>query len=95
MVQELLAPLGGGFTHFPGPCVATFHRVFRTWMPAILERILTGWLQAHFPAEQDWPSTAKHYAAAAREAERAVALGAALPQAVGVDPWSTAHPHGD
>jgi hypothetical protein len=47
---ELLAQLG--FTHFPGPCVATLRRVFRKLDIAALEWALAGWLRTGFPAEQ-------------------------------------------
>lgn len=40
-----------GFTHFPGPCVATLHRIFRQLDVEALERLLTAWLQAWLPAQ--------------------------------------------
>lgn len=47
--EALLAPLG--FRHFPGPCVATLHRVFRRVDVMALEHVLTDWLNCCLPAE--------------------------------------------
>jgi predicted transposase YbfD/YdcC len=41
--EPVLAALG--FTHFPGPCVATLHRIFSKLDAGAFERILTAWLQ--------------------------------------------------
>ncbi len=38
---ELLRQLG--FTHWPGPCIATLHRIFRDLDVAALETVLTDW----------------------------------------------------
>lgn len=45
----LLAPLG--FRHFPGPCVATLHRVFRQLDVMALEQVLSAWLLTCLPAQ--------------------------------------------
>lgn len=44
----LLAQLG--FTHFPGPSIATLHRVFKKLDVVALEQALTAWWQAWLPA---------------------------------------------
>lgn len=44
---ELLRLLG--FTHWPGPCVATLHRIFRDLDVAALETVLTVWWQSWLP----------------------------------------------
>ncbi len=41
--QAVLAQLG--FSHFPGPCVATLHRTFSRLDVQALEKVLTEWLQ--------------------------------------------------
>jgi predicted transposase YbfD/YdcC len=41
--------LGLGFSHFPGPCVATLHRIFRRLDVTAFEQILTAWLQTWLP----------------------------------------------
>ena len=46
--QAILARLG--FTHFPGPSVATLHRVFKQLDVVRLEQALTEWWQAWLPA---------------------------------------------
>jgi predicted transposase YbfD/YdcC len=38
-----------GFTHWPGPCVATLHRIFRDLDVAALEAVLTRWWQSWLP----------------------------------------------
>lgn len=38
-----------GFTRFPAPCVATFHRIFRRLEVEALEAALTRWLQTWLP----------------------------------------------
>ncbi len=45
--EQVLAGLG--FTHYPGPCVATLHRIFRKLDVRALEQILTAWLQSWLP----------------------------------------------
>jgi predicted transposase YbfD/YdcC len=35
-----------GFTHFPGPCVATLHRIFSQLDVNLFEQILTAWLES-------------------------------------------------
>ena len=45
----LLGPLG--FRHFPGPCVATLHRVFRQLDVMALEHVLTEWLLSCLPVQ--------------------------------------------
>jgi predicted transposase YbfD/YdcC len=39
-----------GFTHWPGPCVATLHRIFRDLDVAALETALTAWWQSWLPS---------------------------------------------
>jgi predicted transposase YbfD/YdcC len=39
-----------GFTHWPGPCVATLHRILRDLDVAALERALTVWWRSWLPA---------------------------------------------
>ena len=90
---ELLAQLG--FTHFPGPCVATFHRVFRHLDAAILERVLTGWLQAHFSAELGLAFDGKTLRGSRTGSGEVVALVAAFAQAVGVALGQQPIQHGD
>ena len=90
---ELLAQLG--FTHFPGPCVATFHRVFRHLDVAALERVLGGWLQAHFPAQQGLAFDGKTLRGSRTGSGEAVALVAAFAQAVGVALGQQRIEHGD
>lgn len=41
--EQVLEALG--FTHFPGPCVATLHRIFSRLDVAAFERVLSAWLQ--------------------------------------------------
>jgi predicted transposase YbfD/YdcC len=41
--EQVLEALG--FTHFPGPCVATLHRIFSKLDASVFEQILTAWLQ--------------------------------------------------
>lgn len=43
--EALLSQLG--FTHFPGPCVATLQRIFKDLDAAKLEQVLSAWLQAN------------------------------------------------
>jgi predicted transposase YbfD/YdcC len=45
---ELLRQLG--FTHWPGPCVATLHRILRDLDVATLESVLTAWWHSWLPA---------------------------------------------
>ncbi len=45
---ELLRQLG--FTHWPGPCIATLHRIFRDLDVAALETVLTDWWRSWLPA---------------------------------------------
>jgi predicted transposase YbfD/YdcC len=45
---EQLQPLG--FTHWPGPCVATLHRILRDLDVATLETVLTDWWRSWLPA---------------------------------------------
>ena len=90
---ELLAQLG--FTHFPGPCVATLRRIFRHLDAATLGRVLTAWLQAHFPAEQGLAFDGKILRGSRTESGEAVALVAAFAQAVGVALGQQPIQHGD
>lgn len=46
--SELLQRLG--FTHWPGPCVATLHRILRDLDVAALEAALTAWWQSWLPS---------------------------------------------
>lgn len=39
-----------GFTHWPGPCVATLHRIFRDLDVVALEAVLTAWWQSWLPS---------------------------------------------
>ena len=91
--SALLAQLG--FTRFPGPCVATWHRVFPKLDVAALERVLTGWLQMHFPAEQGLAFDGKTLCGSRDESGDAVALLAAFAQAVGVALGQQSIEHGD
>ncbi len=45
--SELLGDLG--FTHWPGPCVATLHRILRDLDVTALETVLTQWWQSWLP----------------------------------------------
>jgi hypothetical protein len=45
--SELLQQVG--FTHWPGPCVATLHRIFRDLDVAALEAALTRWWRSWLP----------------------------------------------
>lgn len=45
---ELVRQLG--FTHWPGPCVATLHRILRDLDVAALESVLTAWWRSWLPA---------------------------------------------
>src|SRR5512136_1434948 len=42
--EQVLKALG--FTHFPGPCVATLHRIFSQLDVSLFEQILTAWLES-------------------------------------------------
>ena len=73
-----------GFNHFPGPCVATFHRVFRHLDVAALEQVLTAWLRAQLPVEQGLAFDGKTLRGSRTESGDVVQVLAAFAHAAGV-----------
>lgn len=73
-----------GFTHFPGPCVATLHRVFKQLNAAELEKILAAWLAANLPCKGGLSVDGKTVRGSQYEEQDALALLAAFTHTVGV-----------
>jgi predicted transposase YbfD/YdcC len=80
--ERLLRQLG--FTHLPGPCVATLHRIFKDLDAAALEQVLTGWLAANWPGQGGLAVDGKTLRGSQGEGHEAVALLAAFAHQVGV-----------
>jgi predicted transposase YbfD/YdcC len=80
--EEGLAGLG--FTHFPGPCVATLHRIFRQLEVSAFEQILTAWLQTWLPGRGGLALDGKTLPGSATDDSPPVQLLAAFAHAVGV-----------
>lgn len=72
----LLARLG--FTHFPGPSVATLHRVFKKLDVVALEQALTAWWQTWLPALGPLALDGKTVRGSGSEGEPALQLLAAF-----------------
>jgi predicted transposase YbfD/YdcC len=79
---DLLRQLG--FTHFPGPCVATLHRIFKQLDVAEFEKILAAWLEANLPCKGGLSVDGKTARGSQDEEQDAVALLAAFTHTVGV-----------
>lgn len=75
---------GLGFTHFPGPCVATLHRIFRRLDVNAFEQILTTWLQAWLPGRGGLALDGKTLRGSGNDAAPPVQLLAAFAHAVGL-----------
>ncbi len=73
-----------GFTHFPGPCVATLHRIFKQLDVAVLEKVLSAWLEAHLPSKGGLSVDGKTARGSQSEGQAPLALLAAFAQRVGV-----------
>lgn len=80
--SSLLSQLG--FTHFPGPCVATLHRVFKQLDAACFEQILAAWLQANLACKGGLSVDGKTVRGSQHEGQDPVALLAAFSHTVGV-----------
>jgi predicted transposase YbfD/YdcC len=78
----LLAPLG--FRHFPGPCVATLHRVFRQLDVMALEHVLREWLLTCLPAQGGLALDGKTLRGSRDGSDDPVQLLAVFAQTVGV-----------
>jgi len=78
----LLASLG--FTHFPGPCVATLHRIFSRLDVKLLEQILTAWLASWLGGRGGLALDAKSLRGSAHDQAPPVQLLAAFAQAMGI-----------
>lgn len=74
--QQVLAKLG--FTHFPGPSVATLHRVFSQLDVVSLEHALTEWWQSWLPALGPLAIDGKTVRGSAGEGQAALQLLAAF-----------------
>jgi predicted transposase YbfD/YdcC len=72
----LLARLG--FTHFPGPSVATLHRVFSQLDAPSLEQVLAEWWQSWLPASGPLALDGKTVRGSAKEGTAALQLLAAF-----------------
>ncbi len=73
-----------GFTHFPGPCVATLHRIFRQLDVAAFEKVLTAWLAANLPGKGGLAVDGKTARGSQFERQDPVALLAAFAHTIGV-----------
>jgi predicted transposase YbfD/YdcC len=73
-----------GFTHFPGPCVATLHRIFKHLDAAALEQALTTWLAANVPGQGGLAVDGKTLRGSQCAGQDPLALLAAFAQTVGV-----------
>ncbi len=80
--QEVLAALG--FTHFPGPCVATLHRIFSRLDISVLEQILTAWLQSWLRCRGGLSLDGKTLRGSGADGSPPVQLLAAFVQTLGV-----------
>jgi predicted transposase YbfD/YdcC len=73
-----------GFTHFPGPCVATLHRIFKHLDAAALEQALTTWLAANWPGQGGLAIDGKTVRGSQGAGQDPLALLAAFAHTVGV-----------
>jgi predicted transposase YbfD/YdcC len=80
--ESVLRPLG--FTHFPGPCVATLHRIFKHLDVATLEKVLTAWLTALLPGKGGLAIDGKTARSSQCAGQEPLALLAAFAHTVGV-----------
>ncbi len=80
--QAVLAQLG--FSHFPGPCVATLHRTFSRLDVQALEKVLTEWLQMALGIKGGLALDGKTLRGSRTESGEVVQLLAAFAQVVGV-----------
>lgn len=80
--QEVLTALG--FTHFPGPCVATLHRIFSRLDVGVLEQILTAWLQSWLRSRGGLSLDGKTLRGSGADGAPPVQLLAAFGQTLGV-----------
>jgi predicted transposase YbfD/YdcC len=80
--QTVLAHLG--FSHFPGPCVATLHRTFSRLDVQALEKALTEWLQMVLGVKGGLALDGKTLRGSRTESGDVVQLLAAFAQVVGV-----------
>jgi len=79
---ELLQLLG--FTHWPGPCVATLHRIFRDLDVVALETALTAWWQSWLPGGGGLAIDGKTVCGSATDQQPAVQLLVAFGQRLNV-----------
>jgi len=91
--QELLARLG--FTHFPGPSVATVCRIFSQVDVVALEQALTAWWQAWLPALGPLALDGKTVRGSRQGSQEALQLLAAFATEVRVVLAQRAISHGD
>jgi predicted transposase YbfD/YdcC len=73
-----------GFTHFPGPCVATLHRIFCRLDVTAFEQILTAWLEIWLPCQGGLALDGKTLRSSGRDDAPPVQLLAAFAHTVGV-----------
>jgi hypothetical protein len=73
-----------GFSHFPGPCVATLHRTLRGLDVQALEKVLTEWLQMALSVKGGLALEGKTLRGSRTESGDVVQLLAAFAQVVGV-----------
>lgn len=75
---------GLGFTHFPGPCVATLHRIFGRLDVSAFEQILTAWLQSWLPSRGGLALDGKTLRGSGDDESRPVQLLAAFAHTLGI-----------
>jgi predicted transposase YbfD/YdcC len=73
-----------GFTHFPGPCVATLHRIFSQLDVNAFEQVLTAWLQVWLPGRGGLALDGKTLRGSSAENAPPVQLLAAFAHTLGV-----------